>query len=468
MRSWFKKLFITIIVMLLTTATAGASVDVLFHPASTSVERNNFLTMGVIASADVAAEIDLIDANFNYNNAIFNNAAINSSIGSWPESKEIVEQQNGYIIYQKSAKGQADIHFDVGAGATRNIYSVSYKVSSDAALGATTFDLDTLGFLNIRENGITITGAHNQAQITILPDTTPPQTSASHSDGIYRVPLSVSLFATDPYGDLARIQYTTNGSTPNANSPIYNNNSPIAIPINAVTTLKFFGTDKTGNTENVNVRTYTVDTQAPQISGLVVSPNFAKADKVITINFNLSENMTGINNVSVRIGSYTATGIDVSYPDYEYYYEITGSEPEGSNTVNIEAYDGAGNRMLNSTEKVTFDFTPPSYMDPLVSAGSPSDLFIHFTASEALDTANTILSIDGNGWTYQGNTGLRYVYKYSLGVSENSRLVEVHGYDLAGNDSWNTEDWDVLTVSGEDIYRNKGQKAVTVDIRYEP
>jgi hypothetical protein len=461
------KLKIFLITTLLLIATsAGASVDVLFNPAAPSVERNNFLTMGVVASANSSAQITAIDANYTFDKDIFLNPNLQSSITGWPQSIESVNTLTGYVTYQKSNVGQAEYHFDVNAGQAKNMYNVTYKVSANAPLGVTTFDFDTQGFLNIVEGVSNITGGHNQASITILPDTTPPETSASHATGIYSSAINVTLFATDSYDDLFRIQYTTNGVTPNASSPIYS--SAIAIPENAVTKLMFFGTDNDGNEESVNVRTYTVDSAPPEINGLVVDPNFAKAGKVITINFTLSEAMTGVNSVSVKIGSYSAVGIDVTYPDYEYIYTITGSEPEGVNTLEIRATDGAGNVGIDNSEEIAFDFTAPTYSDPAISAAGPDELYIQFLASEALDTANTVVSIGGNNWSYVENTDLNYVYSYTLSASENTRLVEVHGYDLAGNDSYSTEGWEELLVTGEDLYGNAGEKMVTVDIDYSP
>ena len=306
------KLIITIILVLLTSVPVMASVDVLFLPATTNVERNSYLTMGIIASADTTTEITAIDANFSFDPAVFNGPSIQSSITGWPQSVEQIGY--GYITYQKNNVGQDAYHFDVSAGATRNVYSVTFKVASNAGLGATVMNFDTQGFLNIIEGITNVTGTHNQAEITILPDTTPPQTSASKASGLYNYTFSVTLYAVDQYDDLNRIHYTTNGVTPSIFSPVYS--GPISILQDTTTVLKFFGVDNYGNLEEVKVRTYAVDTTAPVVAGLVVTPNFVRSGETISISFTVNEPL--LNAPTVKIGSISATAYDLSYPSYDW------------------------------------------------------------------------------------------------------------------------------------------------------
>ena len=83
-----------------------------------------------------------------------------------------------------------------------------------------------------------------------------------------------------------------------------------------------------------------------------------------------------------------------------------------------------------------------------------------------LSTLNTSITVSGNPWTYVSNDGLTYRYLYTKTGSETSRLVVVHGYDLAGNNAWNNTNWEKLRVSGYDLYDNYGEKVVTVNVNY--
>ncbi|MFC1517763.1 chitobiase/beta-hexosaminidase C-terminal domain-containing protein [Candidatus Margulisiibacteriota bacterium] len=467
MRSWVNKLMIVALMLLIST-TAGATVDVLFSPQTDSVERNAFHTISIVASANVLTPISGVDANYSYDPAIFTNASLHSNITGWPTSFEVVNEATGYVTYQKSNGGQP-YYFNVGAGSSEIIYYVTYKVAPNAVLGATVFNFDTQGLLNIMDGTTNVRGAYNSSTVTILPDTTPPQTTASHASDIYNTILNVTLgvHPSDQSGDLNRIHYTIDGNTPNIHSPIYS--GPISIPANTTTVLRFFGIDNYNNEETPNIRTYTVDTIDPVISNLVISPNFANAGKTITISFEVNEPLVGGVPSSVKIGNILATPYDLSYPTYGYYYDVSGGEVEGTNNVNISVTDLAVNNTTDTSEQVAFDFTPPSYRNAVISALSPVATFIRFTASEELNTLNTILVVaSGNYGVFKEKNGLEYIYQYTITGAEISRLVEVHGYDLAGNDSWNTEGWDILNVAGEDLYRNPGQKSVTIDIRYDP
>jgi hypothetical protein len=448
--------------------SAFAAVDVLFVPATATVQRNGFITAYVKASANVAAQITAIDANFTYDKNKLINPVLQSSITGWPQSVEQISTSNGYVTYQKNNVGQSAYHFDVGAGEVKQIYSVTYKAASGAALGNTELTYVTQGFLNVIEGVSNITGTSNVGQITILPDTTSPITRASRSSGIYNAVFTVTLSVdpSDQSGDLNRIHYTTDGTTPDLSSPYYT--APISIPANTTTILKFFGVDNTGNTENVQLRTYTVDTIAPAISSLIVSPNFAGLGRVVTISFEVSEALQGGAPSSVRIGSISATAYDVSYPTYGYFYTALGTEAEGTHNVTIVINDMAGNQTTDTSQFVAFDFTPPTYSGAAVSAVSGTEFYVRFTASEALDTTRTQITTSGNAWVYERRDGKDYIYKYTPLGTETSRLIEVRGYDLAGNNSRNTTGWNILKVQGTDLFGNPGSGTVTININYEP
>jgi hypothetical protein len=85
-------------------------------------------------------------------------------------------------------------------------------------------------------------------------DTISPTTTASPAGGTYSSPRSVTLTCTDAGSGCHRIYYTTDGSTPTTESPIYT--SPINISVTG--TLRFFARDLAGNTEAVRSEAYTI------------------------------------------------------------------------------------------------------------------------------------------------------------------------------------------------------------------
>lgn len=106
--------------------------------------------------------------------------------------------------------------------------------------------------------------------------TDPPVTTAFPVGGIYNAALKVTLKANE----LATIHYTTDGTVPTANSPVYS--APIDIlPISGQTittaTLKFFSIDAAGNQEDYtkpqNTQVYTIDTTYQGTAVLVPPTN---------------------------------------------------------------------------------------------------------------------------------------------------------------------------------------------------
>jgi hypothetical protein len=101
-------------------------------------------------------------------------------------------------------------------------------------------------------------------------DTAAPVT-AIDSDGLTVSNQPINYKFTWP-GESAVIRYTTDGSTPTAASPTYNNQGPrrpgevLTVANVGTTTVKWFGTDIKNNTEAVRSQTFVVDQTAPEIT----------------------------------------------------------------------------------------------------------------------------------------------------------------------------------------------------------
>ncbi len=96
--------------------------------------------------------------------------------------------------------------------------------------------------------------------ITVV-DTTAPTTTATPlpTEG-YTSSRTVTLNCVDDVA-CAAIHFTSNGTTPTTNSPVYSG----AITLTASTTLRFFGVDTSGNKESVNTLSYLIDVTPPEI-----------------------------------------------------------------------------------------------------------------------------------------------------------------------------------------------------------
>jgi hypothetical protein len=200
-------------------------------------------------------------------------------------------------------------------------------------------------------------------------------------------------------------------------------------------TLSVAATDAAGNTDSSPPSVaWTVDTVAPVISNLTVTPPFAKAGTLVTISFSVSKTLAQRPNVSGTSFNAQVAAPDGSN-DYVATYNVGGYESQGLNAVKVNATDTAGNTgMGNST--VTFDFTAPTFnvaVNPgTVGAGAPFTVTV--TASEPLQSAPS-LTVAGRTLSPTGASGQTYTFTAATqaGDSEGSQGIAVTGTDRAGN-----------------------------------
>jgi hypothetical protein len=120
-----------------------------------------------------------------------------------------------------------------------NVYSTPLNISNE---GST-----VLRFIGVDNNN---NSDIERTEIYVI-DTVMPVVEASPVGGNYFSTISVSLICDDP---TATIFYTTNNANPTVNSNIYT--TPISVPENKITTLKFFAKDKVGNISQVFTEVY--------------------------------------------------------------------------------------------------------------------------------------------------------------------------------------------------------------------
>lgn len=122
------------------------------------------------------------------------------------------------------------------------VYSSPISISAE---GTT-----VLKFLGI--DSLNISDIERAEEYTI--DTIAPVTTADPVGGNYFASQSVELTCDDLF---ATIFYTTNGTNPTVNSYVYT--TPIIIPDNKTTTLKFFAKDKADNSESIKTQVYNIE-----------------------------------------------------------------------------------------------------------------------------------------------------------------------------------------------------------------
>lgn len=173
---------------------------------------------------------------------------------------------------------------------------------------------------------------------TNVPDTKPPNVTASPNGGTFSSSQNVVLIADEA----ATIFYTLDGSTPTTSSAVYS--SPIAI--NTTKTLKFFGKDSAGNVSAVQSLLFTINTGGGDTSPPIVtaSPNGGV--------FPTSQQVTLSSNETAVI-YYTLDGSTPTVSSTVYSSPITISS---TTTLKFIGKDTAGN--VSTVQSVTFTKQP--------------------------------------------------------------------------------------------------------------
>ncbi len=196
---------------------------------------------------------------------------------------------------------------------------------------------------------------------TITPDTVPPVTTANYTNGNYR-PISVYLSCSDGVGSGCATTYYCLGS--NCSPTISASNQ---INLYASTDVRFYSIDRSGNSEPINTRSYTIDGKPP-----VTSPNVRggiySTSQSISLECNDGSD-SGCSTTYYCLGNgcspyLTYTGpISVSSSTYLTYYSL----------------DVVGNQEYLQTERYTILASSPTTINV------PAD---RATIQEAIDTAS--------------------------------------------------------------------------------
>ncbi len=174
---------------------------------------------------------------------------------------------------------------------------------------------------------------------------TKPVTIAKPPSGDFSKPMSVILSCKSS-GDsrCTNIYYTVDGTNPNISSPIYD--LPINVSIlNSITTLKYFSIDSAGNTEDIKVQVYKLDSIPPVTTIDTKAGNFVD---LVTINLTCTDSLSGsgckniyytVDGSIPTINSLLYTGaISIRSSTLLRYFSIDNANNDENNTINSQYY----------------------------------------------------------------------------------------------------------------------------------
>ncbi len=181
-------------------------------------------------------------------------------------------------------------------------------------------------------------------------------------------------------------------------------------------------------------RTFSVDSRAPVLSGVVINPDVARVGSVITVTVDVDEPAA----TAVATVNGTPMTLQTSLPASALTFATTvdGSEPEGFLGVTISVTDAAGNAGVAGGD-VEIDFTAPSILSTSVTpavARAGSTVSYTVSASESL-AAPPVLTIGGGALSFVHQDGTAYVYTAPVNGStaQGPRTVSLTMTDVAGN-----------------------------------
>ena len=156
--------------------------------------------------------------------------------------------------------------------------------------------------------------------------------------------------------------------------------------------------DVAGNSRNVVDPTkLTIDKTSPVLANIAASPASAKLGTVITITFDASDALCGLNdNPTVSVNANPATYQSNSGSRYTYTYTTKPSDSEGPATISVTVVDLAGNSTTETDDtQLAIDLTAPSVTLKNTPSSLTNDVDVCATVS-----ANDVNSADGltMGW----------------------------------------------------------------------
>ncbi|MDQ3302317.1 MAG: Ig-like domain-containing protein, partial [Actinomycetota bacterium] len=143
------------------------------------------------------------------------------------------------------------------------------------------------------------------AALNVTIDTQAALVNASPQGGLFNAAQNVSLNLNNSAQETdTKIYFTLDGSIPQAiESQLY------SVPINIAQnrTLKYRALDKAGNMSDAGTQSYRFDTVAPRITSKSPAANATRVGLAANVRTTFSENVTGVNGVTIKLKQGTKT-----------------------------------------------------------------------------------------------------------------------------------------------------------------
>ncbi len=246
--------------------------------------------------------------------------------------------------------------------------------SQQLAGGETAYSISVLLVQDAVNNFVvTSTDAAGIQSVTDVPaiseDSVSPTASAEPVGGLYNSAQSVSLSASES----GTIHYTTDGSEPSTSSAQYL--EPISV--SETTTLKFFTTDRAGNSSPISSEEYTIDTEAPSGTVAINGGATYTNSRTLTVAVPASDAISGVSEVRLS-NSPEMSGAELMYGEsYPYTDSLSwtlADTASGTYTVYVQWRDTAGNWSSVASDSIALDKVAPVADAPLAGFAVPSTL----------------------------------------------------------------------------------------------
>jgi Bacterial Ig-like domain len=295
----------------------------------------------------------------------------------------------------------------------------------------------------------------------ILTRTTPLSPSTNQTPLVYGIAEAGSAITLyDSAGVTVIGTTTTNGS---GNFAV-----TAAVLDEAAHSLKATADDAAGNTSAQSVAfAYVVDLTAGAglFGNLVVDPDPARQTSLLTITFDATETLG--TDPTVTVGGMAGNKQGESGLSYTYTYQVSGTDAEGTNTVDVNGQDQAGNPGWTSGS-VLLDFTNPAVT--VNQAGGQTDpaqtLPVAFDVlfSEAVtgfDAPDVVMGGTATGVTFNvSGSGTAYTVEVTAVTGDGTLVPTIPGtvaQDTAGNGN------DASTSTDNSVEYDSTAPTVTVE-----
>jgi len=201
--------------------------------------------------------------------------------------------------------------------------------------------------------------------------------------------------------------------------------------------------DLAGNESSLTLATPIVlDTVRPQVTGAVVRGSPARAGSLISVEFDVSEDLPSPPSVTVGATAMTLDSAHSTARHYVFAHTAAASEVSGVKPVQISVADAAGNVTVAAPGQVVCDFEAPIMSAVAVTPDSPvglgANLVITATTDEALGPEAALETTPSLPFGAAVISGRSAIWSHVLAGSDLSGTLSVDRlvvHDLAGNET---------------------------------